>query len=56
MAMTDFLPLRTERLTLRLLTPEDVARLTHFLLSPASEPMTGALIDQEQSAVGPRDA
>lgn len=40
----------------RLLTPEDVARLTHFLLSPASEPMTGALIDQEQSAIGPRDA
>lgn len=40
----------------RLLSPEDVARLTHFLLSPASEPMTGALIDQEQSAVGPRDA
>lgn len=40
----------------RLLTPEDVARLTIFLLSPASEPMTGALIDQEQSAVGPRDA
>lgn len=40
----------------RLLTPEDVARLTHFLLSPASEPMTGALIDQEQAAVGPRDA
>jgi NAD(P)-dependent dehydrogenase (short-subunit alcohol dehydrogenase family) len=40
----------------RLLVAEDVARLTHFLLSPASEPMTGALIDQEQSAVGPRDA
>ena len=40
----------------RLLAAEDVARLTHFLLSPASEPMTGALIDQEQSAVGPRDA
>lgn len=40
----------------RLLLPEDVARLTHFLLSPASEPMTGALIDQEQWAVGPRDA
>lgn len=40
----------------RLLTPEDVARLTHFLLSPASEPMTGALIDQEQWAIGPRDA
>ena len=40
----------------RLLVAEDVARLAHFLLSPASEPMTGALIDQEQSAVGPRDA
>jgi NAD(P)-dependent dehydrogenase (short-subunit alcohol dehydrogenase family) len=40
----------------RLLVAEDVARLTHFLLSPASEPMTGALIDQEQSAIGPRDA
>jgi NAD(P)-dependent dehydrogenase (short-subunit alcohol dehydrogenase family) len=40
----------------RLLTPEDVARLAHFLLSPASEPMTGALIDQEQRAVGPSDA
>jgi NAD(P)-dependent dehydrogenase (short-subunit alcohol dehydrogenase family) len=40
----------------RLLTPEDVARLTHFLLSPASEPMTGSLIDQEQRAVGPTDA
>jgi NAD(P)-dependent dehydrogenase (short-subunit alcohol dehydrogenase family) len=26
----------------RLLVAEDVARLTHFLLSPASEPMTGA--------------
>jgi NAD(P)-dependent dehydrogenase (short-subunit alcohol dehydrogenase family) len=37
----------------RLLAPEDVARLTHFLLSPASEPMTGALIDQEQWAMGP---
>ena len=40
----------------RLLSAEDVARLTHFLLSPASEPMTGALIDQEQWAIGPRDA
>ncbi|MDQ2634607.1 MAG: SDR family oxidoreductase [Pseudomonadota bacterium] len=39
----------------RLLSPEDVARLTLFLLSPASEPMTGSLIDQEQWAVGPRD-
>jgi NAD(P)-dependent dehydrogenase (short-subunit alcohol dehydrogenase family) len=40
----------------RLLEAEDVARLTHFLLSPASEPMTGSVIDQEQSAMGPRDA
>lgn len=40
----------------RLLAADDVARLAHFLLSPASEPMTGSLIDQEQSAVGPRDA
>lgn len=40
----------------RLLSPEDVARLTVFLLSPASEPMTGALIDQEQAVVGPHDA
>jgi NAD(P)-dependent dehydrogenase (short-subunit alcohol dehydrogenase family) len=39
----------------RLLHPGDVARLTTFLLSEASAPMTGALIDQEQSAVGPRD-
>ncbi|MBL8582093.1 MAG: SDR family oxidoreductase [Rhizobiaceae bacterium] len=39
----------------RLLVPEDIARLALFLLSPASEPMTGALIDQEQSAVGPKD-
>ena len=31
----------------RLLTPEDVARLVMFLLSDASLPMTGALIDQE---------
>ncbi|MBL8575745.1 MAG: SDR family oxidoreductase [Mesorhizobium sp.] len=40
----------------RLLVAEDVARLTHFLLSPASEPMTGTLVDQEQAPVGPRDA
>jgi NAD(P)-dependent dehydrogenase (short-subunit alcohol dehydrogenase family) len=40
----------------RLLVAEDVARLAHFLLSPASEPMTGTLVDQEQSAIGPRDA
>jgi len=32
----------------RLLTADDVARLALFLLSEASEPMTGALIDQAQ--------
>ena len=36
----------------RLLQPEDVARLTLFLLSDVSIPMTGALIDQEQHAIG----
>lgn len=36
----------------RLLTADDVARLTIFLLSPGSEPMTGALIDQEQWVAG----
>ncbi len=40
----------------RLLAAEDVARLALFLLSPASEPMTGALIDQEQFVIGPKDA
>ena len=39
----------------RLLRVDDVARLATFLLSDASVPMTGALIDQEQSVVGPRD-
>ena len=39
----------------RLIKPHDVARLATFLLSDASLPMTGALIDQEQSVVGPRD-
>jgi NAD(P)-dependent dehydrogenase (short-subunit alcohol dehydrogenase family) len=39
----------------RLLNPADVARLTTFLLSDASVPMTGTLIDQEQSVMGPRD-
>jgi NAD(P)-dependent dehydrogenase (short-subunit alcohol dehydrogenase family) len=39
----------------RLLTPDDVARLTLFLLSDCSAPMTGAIIDQEQSVVGARD-
>jgi NAD(P)-dependent dehydrogenase (short-subunit alcohol dehydrogenase family) len=36
----------------RLILSEDVARLTLFLLTDASMPMTGALIDQEQSVVG----
>jgi NAD(P)-dependent dehydrogenase (short-subunit alcohol dehydrogenase family) len=35
----------------RLIQPEDVARLTLFLLSEVSIPMTGALIDQEQNSV-----
>ena len=40
----------------RLIQPEDVARLTLFLLSDISIPMTGALIDQEQNSVlGVRD-
>ena len=36
----------------RLLTPDDVARLSLFLLSDASEPMTGALIDYGQTVFG----
>lgn len=39
----------------RLLTPDDVARLALFLLSDASAPMTGALIDQAQHVVGALD-
>jgi NAD(P)-dependent dehydrogenase (short-subunit alcohol dehydrogenase family) len=39
----------------RLIQPDDVARLAIFLLSDASLPMTGALIDQEQWVIGPRD-
>jgi NAD(P)-dependent dehydrogenase (short-subunit alcohol dehydrogenase family) len=39
----------------RLIQPDDVARLATFLLSDASLPMTGALIDQEQWVIGPRD-
>ena len=39
----------------RLVHADDVARLTTFLLSDASLPMTGAVIDQEQSVIGPRD-
>jgi NAD(P)-dependent dehydrogenase (short-subunit alcohol dehydrogenase family) len=36
----------------RLLTAEDVARLALFLAGEASEPMTGAVIDQEQFVIG----
>lgn len=36
----------------RLLMPDDVARLSLFLLSDASEPMTGALNDYAQSVFG----
>jgi NAD(P)-dependent dehydrogenase (short-subunit alcohol dehydrogenase family) len=36
----------------RMLTPDDVARLSLFLLSDASEPMTGALIDYAQHVFG----
>jgi NAD(P)-dependent dehydrogenase (short-subunit alcohol dehydrogenase family) len=40
----------------RLLAPDDIARLALFLMSDASSPMTGALIDQDQSSViGVRD-
>jgi NAD(P)-dependent dehydrogenase (short-subunit alcohol dehydrogenase family) len=39
----------------RLLTPDDIARLALFLLSDASEPMTGAVIDQAQFVFGPLD-
>ena len=36
----------------RMLTPDDVARLALFLLSDASEPMSGALIDYAQFVFG----
>ena len=39
----------------RLLTPDDVARLSLFLLSDASDPMTGALIDYTQNVFGGLD-
>lgn len=39
----------------RLLNADDVARLAVFLLSDASMPMTGALVDQEQWVMGPKD-
>jgi NAD(P)-dependent dehydrogenase (short-subunit alcohol dehydrogenase family) len=39
----------------RLLNPDDVARLSLFLLSDASDPMTGALIDYTQNVFGGLD-
>ncbi|MER8916182.1 SDR family oxidoreductase [Mesorhizobium sp. M0761] len=36
----------------RLLTPNDIASLAVFLLSDAAGPMTGAVIDQEQTVIG----
>ena len=39
----------------RLLEPDDVARLTLFLLSDCAGPLTGAIIDQEQWVNGGRD-
>lgn len=36
----------------RLLLPEDIARLTVYLLSDSSAPMTGSIIDQEQWVAG----
>ncbi len=36
----------------RLITAEEVGRLALYLLSQSSEPMTGALIDQEQFVIG----
>lgn len=38
----------------RLLTPDDVARLSVFLLGQDSFPMTGSIIDQEQVVAGGR--
>jgi NAD(P)-dependent dehydrogenase (short-subunit alcohol dehydrogenase family) len=39
----------------RLMASDDVARLATFLLSESSWPMTGAILDQEQSVSGPRN-
>jgi NAD(P)-dependent dehydrogenase (short-subunit alcohol dehydrogenase family) len=39
----------------RLMTPDDVARLTLYLLSEASEPMSGALLDYGQFVIGALD-
>jgi NAD(P)-dependent dehydrogenase (short-subunit alcohol dehydrogenase family) len=36
----------------RLLVPEEAARLAVFLLSDASAPMTGVLLDLEQKVLG----
>ncbi|MBZ9797701.1 SDR family oxidoreductase [Mesorhizobium sp. ES1-4] len=36
----------------RLLAPDDIANLAVFLLSDAAGPMTGSVIDQEQSVIG----
>ena len=36
----------------RLISAAEVGRLALYLLSPQSEPMTGALIDQEQFVIG----
>jgi NAD(P)-dependent dehydrogenase (short-subunit alcohol dehydrogenase family) len=36
----------------RLVTAEECARLTAFLLSDASVPMTGAILDLEQKVAG----
>ena len=35
----------------RLLIPQDIANLAVFLVSNAAGPMTGAVIDQEQSVM-----
>jgi hypothetical protein len=37
------------------MTPDDVARLSLFLLSEDSEPMRGALIDYSQFVIGALD-
>jgi NAD(P)-dependent dehydrogenase (short-subunit alcohol dehydrogenase family) len=39
----------------RLMSPDDVARLSLFLLSDDSEPMSGALIDYSQFVLGALD-
>jgi len=53
----DWLPRAEARMPWgRLINPVDVAKLTVFLLSDGSIPMTGSLVDQEQNFVlGVRD-